>query len=1025
MNSNNLSPRAGIRNWRKRFALWEQLITWERFVTATCAGLFGLAAARALFETLPLLFGGLRWQAGLLIGLVLAIIAAARPFLFRPARKAFILLPLALPILSIFDSATNPLRDWVLILGGLGGVAAILFRHQVFPKHLVSERTAYPLTLALITSVLYLRTLAPTVGEADTFEFQVNAIRLGISHGSGYPLYLILAKLFSLLPIPGTAAFRINLSSAAFGVAAALMAYAVARALGASRPAAWIAGLSLAASTGLWSRAVEAEVYTLHVALAGLLLFLALRPLESNWEVVIGNWAFGTWDLLFFTLGLSLTNHLTTILLAPAIVIALIANRKSQTPRWNLRLGILRFGIWILLFFLGLSLYLYLPLRWPAVNNGEAMTWELFKHFITGQEAQGALRLDAWLTDFSRYAIVGRKALDQFGWPGAMAALVGLAALFRQRPTAALVTFTAWAAYAFFGLSFYVPDPDYSSFLLPAHFVQAVWIAVGITAIFNTQYPIFKTRPHWVLSIGYCVFFLLPASLVWTNLPRVDQSTDWREYRLGQYILSQPLKENAAILADSELIAPLYYLQAAEGIRPDLDIVVLPNEETYRAELDARLANGQAVYLGRYLPHLAGAYYLHSVGPLAEVKLEPGQLPESFTPLNQDFDSIIRLRGFTLDSSPVPTDHSLPITLYWQALQPPSGNYRVVFQLLNANGEVCFTSPANVPVGQMYPTAAWPLDDVVADFHNIALDPALEPGAYTLQVGLFPPFSAEALGSWAALADVTLQPPVSSPRIASPLRVRFANGIWLMGIDAPSAAAPGSKIETTLYWLLPPGLSGPVTADVCSDNPCSPLAPIPLNPASRPASRLIETRTTFNAPTPTGQLPLWIKLDDQEAACGWWSSPSPTCKAAEIKIEGSPLAAEAINFDNQIALESLQIETPAASPGQTVVVTARWRGLRPMESDYTVFIHLLGPDGIVHGQVDMWPVQGTLPTTQWPINEPIADRFEVRVPDDAPPGEYKVEAGWYLLATLDRLPVLDADGVAIDDRFLLTGLTIR
>jgi len=325
----------------------------------------------------------------------------------------------------------------------------------------------------------------------------------------------------------------------------------------------------------------------------------------------------------------------------------------------------------------------------------------------------------------------------------------------------------------------------------------------------------------------------------------------------------------------------------------------------------------------------------------------------------------------------------------------------------------------------MYPTAAWPLDDVVADFHNIALAPALEPGAYTLQVGLFPPFSDEALGTWATLANVTLQPPASSPRIADPLRVRFANGIWLMGIDAPAAAAPGSKIETTLYWLLPPGLSDPITADICSNELCSSPAQIQLNPATRPASRLIETHATFNAPTSTGQLPLWIKLDDQEAACGWWSSPSPTCKAAEIKIEGSPLAADAINFDNQITLESLKIETPAASPGQTVIVTATWRGLRPMESDYTVFIHLLGPDGIVHGQVDTWPAQGTLPTTQWPINEPIADRFEVRVPDDAPPGEYKVEAGWYLLATLDRLPVLDANGVAIDDKYLLTGLTIK
>ncbi len=988
---------------------------WERLVAATCASLFSLAATRALFETSPALFGGLRWQ----VGLAMAVISAIATFLiarFLLPPSSFVLLPLTLPALFIFDPATNPLRDWVFILGGLGGAFAVALlssrRFGTFGK------IAYPLSLALITAILYLRTLAPTVGEADTFEFQVNAIRLGISHGSGYPLYLILAKLFSLLPIPGTAAWRINLSSAAFGIAAALMVYAVARALNASRPAAWIAGLSLAASIGLWSRAVEAEVYTLHVTLVGLLLFLALRSSEiSNWRLVIGNWDFGIWDLLFFLFGLFLTNHLTTLLLAPALLVALLANRKS--------FGVLRFGIWIFLFTLGLSVYLYLPLRWPAVNNGEAMTWELFKHFITGQEAQGALRLNAWYTDFSRYAIVGRKALDQFGWPGAITALIGLAALFRRKPIAALITLAAWAAFAFFGLSFYVPDPDYSSFLLPAHFVQAVWLALGITSILNTQYSILKTRSYWVLGIGYCAFFFLPASLIWTNLARVDQSADWGEYRLGQYILSQPLKEKAAILADSELIAPLYYLQVAEGARPDLDIVVLPNEDAYRAELEARIANGQTVYLGRYLPHLADAYYLHSTGPLTEVKLEPGSLPEAAAPVDQDFGGVIRLRGFALDSSTVATDHSLRITLYWQALQPPSANYLVTLRLMDADGIPRHVSPAEVPTGQMYPTAAWPLDDVVADFHNFALDPALEPGQYSLQVGLFPPFSEQGLGNWLTLTNVTLQPPLSTPSIAHPLRVRFENGVWLMGLDAPETAAPGSKITATLYWLLPPGLSDSVVADVCSNDPCSAVARIQLNSAARPASRLVETQATFNAPDSTGQLPLWINIDNLSAECGWGPSLSPRCQAAEINIQGLPLAADAINFDNQIALESLKIETPIASPGQTVIISAQWRGLRPMEADYTAFIHLLGPDGIVHGQVDIWPVQGTLPTSIWPINEPIPDRFEVRVPDDAPPGVYKVEAGWYLLATLGRLPVLDPNGVAIDDKYLASGLTIK
>ena len=1015
-----------------------------RLWPSLCLGLFTLALCRTLFETSPLIFGWLRWQSSLLIAIAVTIATLTLNLRFTPVLSALFPLPLLLPVLTLFDSAVNPLRGWLLLLGGLGGAIASRLHHQS-PDYLTTK-ILYPLTLALLIATLYLRTLAPTVGEADTFEFQVNVIRLGISHGSGYPLYLSLAKLFSLLPIPGTPAFRINLSSATFGVAAALMAYAVARNLAASRPAAWIAGLSLAASIGLWSRAVEAEVYTLHVALIGMLLFFSLRASETkDWRLKIGNWDFGIWDFLFFLFGLSLTNHLTTILLAPAIGISLIANRQSLVANGKSH-WLLRFGIWSLLFFLGLSLYLYLPLRWPAVNNGETMTWEMFRGFITGAEAQGALRLNAWYTDFSRYAILGRKALDQFGWVGVITALIGLFALLRRGPRAALITLAAWAAYIFFGLSFYVPDPDYSSFLLPAHFVQAVWMAVGLSHIaaglshiaqFSIRNSQFAIR-NWTSSIVYCAFFLLPASLIWTNLPLVDQSDDWRKYRLGQYILSQPLKERAAILADSELIAPLYYLQVAEGVRPDLDIIVLSNEEAYRAELESRIANGQPVYLGRYLPHLADAYYLHSVGPLTEVKTGPSPLPDGLTPLEKDFGATIRLRGFNLESSAAPANHDLLVTLYWQALQPPSGNYRdrnyhdrnyrVIFQLIDSSGQPRFTSPADVPVGQMYPTVAWPPDDVVADFHQVALDPALDPGPYTLQVGLFPPFVTEGLptadgGSWLTLTTIAIQPPSVEPRIGHPLRAQFANDVWLMGYDGPETVPPKSKVNLTLYWLAPSRFDG--VAAVCTDESCSASIQVRLNGSGRPASQIFETRVAFTAPESAGPLQLSIQLDGQNADCGWIGTSASRCRLPPIQIGGDPLAAEAINFEDKIALESLSIETPNASPGQTVIVTAQWRGLSPMSDDYTAFIHLLGPDGQVHGQVDMWPVQGTRPTSGWPIGEPIADRFEVRVPDDAPEGDYQIEAGWYLLATLDRLSVLDSGGVAIDDKYLLPGLTIK
>lgn len=1026
-------PRVGSKTESKVSDFGQHQKRWSPLIAFLIWGLFGLALARTSLDTWPTLSGSLpRLPLTLFFALAFTAAVYGRGYLAQRylAQRPVALLPLLLPLITLFNPTPNPLRDWILLLGALGGFTYILLHthstgddalRSPSPLALLPPRSLaplLPLTLILITATLYLRTLAPTVGEADTFEFQVNVLKLGISHGSGYPLYMLLGKLFSLLPFGGTAAFRLNLSSAFFGVTATLVCYALARTLQAPRPAAWIAALSLAVSIGLWSRAVEAEVYTLHVTLIGALLLCALNIHCFTKKFKLGILEFGIWEFSAFLFGLSLTNHLTTALLTPALALSLLLSTLRVRPHLvilpSLLPSVLRLLLPAFCFLLGLSLYLYLPIRWPAVNNGEPMTWELFQYFLTGRAAQGALRLDAWYTDLSRYAIVGRKILDQFGWVGVVTALIGFGSLLRQRPAAALITFSAWAAFIFFGLSFYVPDPDYASFLLPAHLVQAVWIAVGITTIAKNTVRLTRSA-HCSLFIVYCSFFiLLPATLIPLNLPRVDQSSNWRAYRLGQYILSQPLKSGAAILADSQLIAPLYYLQVAEGIRPDLDIMVLPAEDYYRAELDTRIGNGQPVYLGRYLPRLSDVYYLRSVGPLTEAKLEPSALPDSISTVNKIFGNVIQLRGFKIDSTIIPTNNPLPITLFWQALQPPPGNYLVTLRLVDSAGQPALTGPAEVPVGQMYPTAAWPTNDVVADFHNLQLDPALAPGQYRLQVTLAPPFSQAALtvengDQWLTLAEITLTEPTIEPVIEQPARMRFGNDTWLLGYNLPPSATPGSTMTTTLFWRSPVAQS----IQVCAANDCQMMN-------VRAGNQVTPTQLKFPVPTQVGDLELSVGGAGVLAECGWWV-PRPSlepCQLESIAIAGSALSPDAINFNNQIVLEAIKIETPQSGRGQTVIVSAQWRGLQPLTEDYTVFVHLLGPDGIVHGQVDTWPVQGTRATSSWPINETIEDRFEVRVPEDAPLGKYQVEVGWYLLATLDRLPVVTSAGVAIDDKFI-------
>lgn len=63
---------------------------------------------------------------------------------------------------------------------------------------------------ALPSYILYVRTLAPTVTSEDSGELITAAYTLGIAHPPGYPLWCILGKLFSLIPL-GNVAWRVNL----------------------------------------------------------------------------------------------------------------------------------------------------------------------------------------------------------------------------------------------------------------------------------------------------------------------------------------------------------------------------------------------------------------------------------------------------------------------------------------------------------------------------------------------------------------------------------------------------------------------------------------------------------------------------------------------------------------------------------------------------------------------------------------------------------------------------------------------
>ena len=134
--------------------------------------------------------------------------------------------------------------------------------------------------------------------------------------------------------------------------------------------------------------------------------------------------------------------------------------------------------------------------------------------------------------------------------------------------------------------------------------------------------------------------------------------------------------------------------------------------------------------------------------------------------------------------------------------------------------------------------------------------------------------------------------------------------------------------------------------------------------------------------------------------------PDPSDRAHTFELLPAAHIKDA-RFGDSIALLGYDLAPVSGPyhPGDTLRLQLHWRALRPMTHPYTVFTHLIGPDGQLLAQQDNMPVQDEVPTTCWVPGEVIADPYDIPIPPDAPPGEYRLEIGLYLLSTGERLPI--------------------
>ncbi|MCP4537080.1 MAG: hypothetical protein GY832_08025 [Chloroflexi bacterium] len=119
---------------------------------------------------------------------------------------------------------------------------------------------------------------------------------------------------------------------------------------------------------------------------------------------------------------------------------------------------------------------------------------------------------------------------------------------------------------------------------------------------------------------------------------------------------------------------------------------------------------------------------------------------------------------------------------------------------------------------------------------------------------------------------------------------------------------------------------------------------------------------------------------------------------------------------NAIGLNQIQL---LDTRDDTITLTLTWQSLHPVPYDATTFVHLRGADGNILAQVDRQPLDGRLPTSYWLPGQLVTDTVSLSPVYNTDMEQLVWTIGMYTWPSLERLPVVDADGNPQPDNAIL------
>lgn len=438
----------------------------------------------------------------------------------------------------------------------------------------------------LFLSLIYFLTLAPGVVQIDSGELAAVASTLGIAHPTGYPLFTLIGFLFTKIFFFASKIYALNILSSFYTLGGFYFVVKINQLLlnnstntkpvekkskkkiqtpSLDENSIWfisiISALTLSFTRTFWLQSTSVEVYSLHILLISASIYFFLKAyFLDNREGEFEKKNLKHWLLFGFILGLSFTNHMTSILVLPAF--AYLYFSKFGFNKISLK----HILILLIPFFFALSLYLYLPISAshnPSINWGNPTNWERFKRHIMGWQYQ------SWIFSSTESASKQFKYFTsifpiEFAYIGLILILIGLYQLIKTNKKLLTFLILLFVTTVLYSINYDINDID-SYFLL-------AFISSGLMMTFGFYFVYEK----FLKSNSQAKFLLLviPLFTLIFNYEKVNQSNNTQYQDYSTEVLNSAEKNSIIIsyLWDF-FVSPSYYLQFVENQRKDVAVI--------------------------------------------------------------------------------------------------------------------------------------------------------------------------------------------------------------------------------------------------------------------------------------------------------------------------------------------------------------------------------------------------------------------------------------------------------------------